>query len=134
MPNPKHRAHDRPASPHARNATTDEAASNMVAMLLGLGIVVTLFGPMWMLTDSIMGAMQTQREAADKAAWCARHPDRTWPGEGECPSAGPRGWDCEPASYHDALKCVPVDATDDPDDYTLIRSNPDNVSDVVQTR
>lgn len=113
--------HRRPGRPHATPRERDQAASNMVAMLLGLGIVVTLVGPMWMLTDSIMDAMNAQRQAADKASWCARHPDRPWPGEGECPDPGPRGWECEPADhYQDVLKCVAIDSDNEPYEYVVV--------------
>lgn len=112
----------------------DAATSPVVGVLLMLPVAVTLALSLMLYLDAYSANVDAKRAATEKAAWCSRHPDRVWPGEGECPSLGPRGYSCEPGRvYGDVLKCVPFGGDEDPGNYTVIR-NDDPAQTEVRTR
>lgn len=117
-----------------RDRIRDAATSPVVGVLLMLPVAVTLALSLMLYLDAYSANVDAKRRAAEKAAWCSRHPDRTWPGEGSCPSLGPRGYDCANArAFPEVLKCVPVDGDEDPGNYTVIR-NTDPAQVEVRTR
>lgn len=118
--------HDDPQPSHGDER--DRGTSNVIGLLMAMGIVVSLMGPVYMLAGSIMDTTQAQREAAEKAAWCSRNPDQEWPGEGECPTLGPRAWTCtEGSTINRTLKCTPIDTPKEPDDYTILHTGNENL-------
>lgn len=101
--------------------TRDDATSPVVGVLLLLPIAVSLALAVALWASAHETVLRSERQAAERAAWCTTYPDLEWPGAGECPPYGPRGWECELGEVAtEALKCVPVNGTTSPDGYTLL--------------
>lgn len=108
----------------------DKGTSPVVGILMIIAIAMPTVLALGMYLDSFEANLEAQRRASEKAAWCAEHPNQEWPGPGECPDPGPRGWDCVPGQTNaDTLKCVPRDADADPDDYLLIKCDEGELKD-----
>lgn len=83
----------------------DTAVTAVLGAILMLALLMTLVPGAILLRGALSDEMQAQREAAERAAWCARHPDvgppacdpRPPPMIGyECREVGPDVWVCAP--------------------------------------
>lgn len=71
----------------------DDGATAVLGALLMMALMMSLVPSAMMLRTAIADEMQAQREAAERAAWCARHPEIKPP---TCPDTGPLpGYECE---------------------------------------
>lgn len=84
----------------------DEGATAVLGALLMMALMMSLVPSAMMLRTAIADEMQAQRDAAERAAWCARHPEVKPP---TCPERGPLpGYECEPLAA-DAWICGPAE-------------------------
>lgn len=82
----------------------DEGVSAVLGGILMIALMMTLVPGAVMLRQAMSDEMAAQREAAERAAFCARHPGSKAMG---CPSVGPLpGYRCEAAAT-DVFVCVP---------------------------
>lgn len=88
-----------------RDELEDAGTSPVVGVMLMLLVAMPTVLGIGMFLDSFERNLEVQREATERAAWCAEHPNREWPGEGECPDAGPRGFECEESPDGSYLVC-----------------------------
>ena len=71
----------------------DTAVTPVLGTLLMLALLATLIPGAIILREAFSAEMEAQREAAEVAAWCARHPEI---GPPDCPARGPMpGYACE---------------------------------------
>lgn len=92
----------------------DEGVSAVLGALLMLAILMTLVPGLILMRDAIADEMEAQREAAERAAWCARNPSI---GPPTCEDAGPLpGYDCREVELHTWLctRETPDPTRDDP--------------------
>lgn len=87
-----------------RAAGRDGAVSAVLGGVLMLALMMTLVPGAVLLRQAMSDEMDAQREAAERAAFCARHPGSKAMG---CDKAGPLpGYACEQAAT-DVFVCVP---------------------------
>ena len=73
-------------------ARSDDAVSAVLGAILMLALMMTLVPGAIMLRAAVSEEMDAQREAAERAAWCARRVDI---GPPACPERGPMpGYSC----------------------------------------
>jgi hypothetical protein len=83
---------------------TDDAVSSVLGSVLMLSILAMLLPGALLLKGAIGDEMSAQREAAEHAAYCARHPEVHAPA---CPPSGPmEGYDCREVEA-DTWLCSP---------------------------
>lgn len=71
----------------------DDGVSAVLGAFLMLALLATMLPGVMLLRAAVSDEMAAQREAAELAAWCARHPDI---GPPDCPMRGPMpGYRCE---------------------------------------
>lgn len=72
----------------------DNAVTAVLGGVLMIALMMMMVPSALMLRAALVDEMDAQREAASRAAWCARNPTH---GPPTCPEAGPMpGYDCEP--------------------------------------
>lgn len=82
----------------------ERGVSAVLGSLLMLAVMMTLVPGMILLRGAIADEMAAQREAAQRAAWCARNPSI---GPPTCEAQGPLiGYECEEVGA-DAWLCTP---------------------------
>lgn len=70
----------------------DLGVSSVLGAIMMMGLLATLIPGAVLLRAAISDEMRTQRELAEQAAWCARHPTVGLP---DCPANDPMpGYDC----------------------------------------
>ncbi|HET6405846.1 MAG TPA: hypothetical protein VFH78_14480 [Candidatus Thermoplasmatota archaeon] len=83
----------------------DRGVSAVLGAILMLAVLMTLVPGMLLLRDAVADEMSAQREAAERAAFCARNPSV---GPPACDNAGPMpGYDCRAVDGIDAWLCTP---------------------------
>lgn len=71
----------------------DDGVSAVLGTFLMLALMATMLPGVILLRAAVSDEMAAQREAAELAAWCARHPGI---GPPDCPMRGPMpGYSCE---------------------------------------
>lgn len=71
----------------------DHGVSAVLGAFLMLALMATMLPGVILLRAAVSDEMAAQREAAERAAWCARHPDI---GPPDCAARGPMpGYACE---------------------------------------
>lgn len=86
----------------------DDGVSAVLGSILMLSLTVMMVPSAVLLKQAVVDEMDAHREAAERAAWCARHPER---GPPDCPDAAPMpGYACEPLA-RDRWVCAPPGPT-----------------------